>query len=152
MHAYRIAERPWALDATGAGAAMFGGRWNEINVPALYAGLSVEICALEKLVHLAGRSPRNLVLVRLSLPDAPTLYLEPVLTALPEDWQTLPAGPQAARFGSDWLESGRQLGLIVPSVVLPEARNIVLNPRHPAMREVRLDILREFSFDVRLLT
>lgn len=134
------------MDAIGAGAAMFGGRWNEIHVPALYAGLSVEICALEKLVHLAGRSPGNLVLVRITLPEAHELYYEPESTALPEDWQALPAGPQAAGFGTRWLQAAGQLGMVVPSVVLPEARNIVINPRHPAMQATTLEVLREFSF------
>jgi RES domain-containing protein len=150
VNAYRIADRAWALDATGTGAALHGARWNEMRVPALYAGLSVEIAALEKLVHTAGRTAANLVLVHLRLPDDPAFYVEPDPSTLPANWDVIPPGPQSARYGTVWLEAGAQLGLIVPSAILPEARNIMINPRHVAINEVKLTVMREFAFDSRL--
>jgi RES domain-containing protein len=54
------------------------------------------------------------------------------------------------RYGTDWLASRSHLGLIVPSVVLPLERNIVLNPLHPAMGGVRLEAEYDFTYDTRM--
>lgn len=60
MLAWRIALRRYALDRRGLGAAMFGGRWNERDVPAIYAGMTVEIAVLERFIHTTGRRlPRH---------------------------------------------------------------------------------------------
>jgi RES domain-containing protein len=56
----------------------------------------------------------------------------------------------AAAFGDAFLARGKRLGLIVPSAVIPEASNIVVNPRHPRMAGVRVEIVRDFAYDPRL--
>lgn len=52
--------------------------------------------------------------------------------------------------GDAWLLSVATLGLIVPSRVIPLERNILLNPRHPAMAEVEVVLKEPFVFDDRL--
>jgi len=52
--------------------------------------------------------------------------------------------------GDAWLHSGSSLGLLVPSRVIPLERNVLLNPRHPAMVEVRVAVSVPFVFDDRL--
>jgi RES domain-containing protein len=150
MRAWRIASSRHALDRLGTGAAIKGGRWNSANVHAIYAGLTPEIAALEKLVHTGSILPSNLVFVRIELPDDEDLYERPGLGDLPQGWSGTPAPPAAADYGDAFLVQGERLGLIVPSVVVPEAANIVINPRHPGMAEVTLEVIREFTFDRRL--
>jgi len=147
--AWRIAKKEFALDRSGFGASIKGQRWNSLNIRAIYAGLTPEISAMEKLVHAGSILPQNLQLVRLTLPDASDLYEEPDLKDLPDDWNALPGSPGAAAYGDTFLIEGIHLGLIVPSAVIPEARNIVINPNHPMMREVTIEIIRDFSFDSR---
>jgi RES domain-containing protein len=53
-------------------------------------------------------------------------------------------------FGGDWLRGGEQLGLVLPSVVVPQARNLLLNPLHPAMAKVALVHQEPFQLDERL--
>ena len=149
MRAWRIAKQAYALDRTGAGGLHEGGRWHEVGVPVIYAGLSAEICALEKLVHTGPILPVDLVLVALSLPDAPELYEKAAVAAL-AGWDVLPPGGATADFGTAFLRSGRALGLIVPSAIMPEARNVILNPLHPRFADVELAVERPFSFDPRL--
>lgn len=149
MLAWRIAKKEFALDRSGFGASIKGQRWNSLNIRAIYAGLTPEISAMEKLVHAGSILPQNLQLVRLTLPDASDLYEEPDLKDLPDDWNALPGSPGAAAYGDTFLIEGIHLGLIVPSAVIPEARNIVINPNHPMMREVTIEIIRDFSFDSR---
>jgi len=150
MQAWRIAKRRYALDRTGAGAAIKGGRWNSANVAAIYAGLTVEIAAFEKLVHAGAILPIDLVVVRIDLPDEAALYQTPSLNELPQGWNELPSSPAAAAFGDTFLAAGERLGLVVPSAVIPEASNMLINPSHPRMSDVTMEILREFTFDTRL--
>lgn len=149
MRLWRITQPKYALDRLCAGAALYGGRWNPIGHPALYCGASVAITALEKLVHL-GSGPRpSMVLVAIDMPDAGTIY-EPGVDHLPSGWNTLPTSPAAQAFGGAWLLSKTSLAMRVPSVILPEESNIVINPQHPAYPQVTLSVLRPFAFDMRL--
>ena len=150
MLAWRIAKLDRALDRTGFGASIRGQRWNGANVPAIYAGLTPEIAALEKLVHTGPMLPRDLVLVRVVLPEKPALYDVPAASDLPAGWDALPGSPAAAAYGDAFLLGRKYLGLVVPSAVMPEAQNIVVNPLHPAMEKVRFEIVRTFNFDPRL--
>ena len=149
MQAWRIAKERFALDRSGAGGLVDGGRWHAQGVPVIYAGLSVEICAMEKLVHTGKTLPTDLVLVRLSLPDDPALYEEADVSNLP-GWDASPPGKSSVDFGTSFLRSRRALGLVIPSAIVPEARNLVLNPVHPRFSDVAMTIVRPFSFDVRL--
>lgn len=149
MLVWRIAKKARALDRTGFGASIKGGRWNSQNVPAIYAGLTQAIAVMEKLVHTGSLLPKDLVIVRIEIPDDKALYDTPSLKSLPKGWDTLPSSPAAAAFGDAFLAKGKKLGLIIPSAVLPEAKNIVLNPNHPRMADVKMKILRNFAFDPR---
>ena len=150
MFAWRIAKKGRALDRTGFGASIKGQRWNNANIPAIYAGLTPEIAAMEKLVHTGSILPPDLVVVRINLPDDKSLYEIPAPGVLPDGWNALPGSPVAAAYGDAFLLKGKHLGLIVPSAVIPEARNIVINPNYPMMREVMIEIIRDFTFDSRL--
>ena len=149
MRAWRIARARYALDRSGAGGLADGGRWHARGTPVIYAGLSVEICAMEKLVHTGVILPADLQLVSLTLPDEAALYESLAAGELP-GWEATPPGPASSGFGTDFLRSGRALGLIVPSVIVPEARNLVVNPLHPRFAEVLLAVERPFVFDRRL--
>lgn len=150
MRAWRIAKRRYALDRSGAGAAVKGGRWNSANVPAIYAGLTAELAAFEKLVHAGSVLPADLVIIRIDLPEDQTLYKRPDVKDLPRGWSDLPSSPEAAAYGDAFLVGGEALGLLVPSVVVPEGSNIIINPRHPRMVDVKMEIVRMFTFDPRL--
>ena len=146
---WRIAQRPLALDRTGAGAREYGGRWNRPGTPAIYAGRTVAIAALEKFVHLAGVPALDLVLVRIELPEHCSVE-EPEIANLPADWNAVPIRHASMDFGTTWIQEERSLVLYVPSTIVPEERNAVLNPNHPEFRTVQLLIERDFTFDLRL--
>lgn len=152
MQAWRITKKDRALDRSGFGASITGQRWNSVNVPAIYAGLTLEIAALEKLVHTGSMLPLDLVVVQIALPDEPALFESPHPDTLPDGWDALPASSAAAAYGDSFLLSMKYLGLIVPSAIIPEARNIVINPAHPRMEKVTMAIIRDFTFDARLRT
>ena len=146
---WRIARRPYALDRTGRGACEHGGRWNLPGTEVVYAARSIALAALEVFVHVAGVVPRDLVLVRIELPEGCSVE-EPAVAALPVGWDALPARGASMELGSAWARGRRSLVLHVPSALVPEEGNAVLNPAHPEFAAVRMTIARPFRYDPRM--
>ncbi|MFM9047556.1 MAG: RES family NAD+ phosphorylase [Cyanobium sp.] len=150
IRAWRLSKARYAADLTGQGAARVGQRWNPPGQRAVYLGLTPEITVLEVLVHLNGVLNAPLVLCAFDVPDGPALITEPDPMAFPEGWNSVPHGHASAAFGGEWLRVGDHLGLVLPSVVVPQARNLLLNPLHPAMAQVALVHQEPFELDARL--
>lgn len=146
---WRIARRRHALDRHGTGARQEGGRWNSPGTPVLYAGCTIAIAAFEKFVHLAGVAPPDLVLVRIELPDGHSAE-RPRLADLPRGWDLVPPGPASMEFGTTWARQKRSLVLYVPSALIPEECNAILNPAHGEFAGVKLRIERDFHYDARM--
>lgn len=151
MQAWRIAKKQFALERQGAGARLAGGRWNTRGIAVIYGGMTPAIAAMEKLVHTGDMLPADLLLVRLDLPDKQRLYRNYEPGDLPKGWNALPGSTAAAEFGDAFVKAGDFLGIIVPSAVMPESANIVLNPDHAAFVQVEMTVIRPFEFDSRLL-
>jgi len=143
-------EAHMALD--GEGARLYGARWTPRGTPAVYAASHLSLAALEYLVHIdAEDAPDDLVALRISVPDDVTeLACSPA--SLPADWQQTPSPSECQAIGDDWARRGEELLLRVPSVLVPEESNVLVNPMHPDAAGVRLIGSRHFSYDVRLLT
>lgn len=116
----------------------------------MYAGTTIEICALEKFVHLGDLVHPPLVLVSILVPDDESLHFHPDPKDLPADWAELPSPASAQEFGRHWLEAGEQLVMLLPSAIIPESTNALINPRHPAYQDIKLEIVRDFTFDARM--
>ena len=129
---------------------MEGGRWNDVEVPAVYFGLTPAICCLDTFVHATGRPQIPLKITCFELPDDDELYLRPDPETMPKGWSALPADRSSMEFGTRGLEQNRQLGLIVPSAILPLESNLVVNPRHPAIQHVKVLDSFDFSYDPRM--
>lgn len=147
---WRIAQARFALDRHCEGSRLHGGRWNQPGVGALYVATSIELAALEKFVHTGGIAPVDLQLVAVDLPDDEGLIATTPIEALPADWAALPGSDAAQAFGTDWLLKGAELVLLVPSVIVPEAMNGIINPLHPRYAEVGMTLVRPFDFDPRM--
>jgi len=150
MIAWRISKAKRARDLTGKGAALDGGRWNDVDVPAVYMGFSPAICSLETFVHTNRYPVLPLMITRFILPNDADLYLEPNPATLPDGWATIPPDRASMSYGTKWLYSGQHLGLVVPSAVLPLERNIVINPGHPAVTKIVIDSQFDFMYDQRM--
>ncbi len=135
----------------GEGARLYGGRWNRPGTRLVYAAEHLSLAALELFVHLDPEDqPRVLFRFRVELPDDP-LELLP-RERLPASWRDYPAPDETAALGTDWARRGEGLALVVPSVVIPEENNVLLNPAHPRFRELKIEAGEPFSFDPRMWT
>jgi RES domain-containing protein len=149
MRGWRITDPRLALDKLCQGTAQYGGRWNPAGMPALYCGAGVAIASLEKFVHLGAAPWPDLVLVAVDLPPASRIDAPP-LADLPPGWNDMPASGAAQAFGAQWLASRSALALRVPSPIVPEEFNFVLNPSHPDYVHVMLTVVRPFIYDGRM--
>lgn len=139
MECWRICREPFA-DFGGEGARILGGRWNRPGRPLVYTADTPALAVLEVRVHLdlpPDLIPPDYVLLRI---DLGTVAIE-ALDAMPSD---------PAAFGSEWLASGRSPVRRVPSAIVPEQTNVLINPAHPAARSIAVVSERPFSFDERL--
>ena len=151
MNVYRIAREKFIRDLSGEGARLFGGRWNRRGTPMIYASEYRSLAALEVLVHTSAHQlPEDLMILTLSLPDEPS----PRIVAsddLPDQWRKYPAPQHLAELGSIWAESKKSVLLKVPSAVMPQEWNLLLNPQHEGMSRVEIADITPFSFDGRLM-
>lgn len=72
----------------------------------------------------------------------------------PEDhvgWDAIPAGGVSLDVGDQWSARLSSVLLIVPSVIVPEERNILINPTHPDVARLRARKLRRWTYDPRLV-
>lgn len=148
MRLWRIARQPYCLDREGTGAYHYGGRWTPPGTRVIHASSSIALAALEYLVH-ASRPPRDLVLVAVDVPDDAPLQ-RPRIEELPEDWASPLTSEACQDWGARWARAAAGLALAVPSVLVPEERNYVVNVAHARMKDVRLKSIRRFTYDLRL--
>ena len=146
--AWRIVAARWADAAfDGEGARRYGGRWNSPGRPAVYLAGSRALAALEMLVHLSPgvAAKQSFVRFEVSLPKA--LVSEP-------EWEIDGFEPYVGRetqlLGDHWLEETRSLALRVPSAVIPEEHNYLINPRHPDFAQLDIGPPERFALDPRL--
>ena len=151
MRVYRLVKerfRDSALD--GAGAKLYGGRWNPKGLAVVYSSDSISLAALELLVHLhRGQVLDHYLLITLEVPDADLLVLDD--SQLPTDWRADPAPASTAAIGAAWLRDQASLALAVPSTLVPRQRNVLLNPAHPHFAALAATAgFEAFGFDPRL--
>ncbi|WP_297375005.1 RES family NAD+ phosphorylase [Acidiferrobacter sp.] len=139
-------------DLSGVGAKITGGRWNSPGRAVLYCSSSIALAALETIVHLSqGALPLNRFLVRVTIPDKLWRARETLtLAAAPVTWDALPAGPASRRHGDEWLDQSRSVVLEIPSIVVPEEYNVLVNPNHARAAEVTATVMRLWRYDLRL--
>jgi RES domain-containing protein len=133
---------------TGEGARLYGGRWNHKGTALVYAASHVSLAVLEALVH-SETLPTNMVLVAYDVPAAPAPRVR-LPASLPRDWAAYPFPKVTQDLGTAWAKSRAELALRVPSAVVPNEMNWVLNPHHSAIAKVKATVLGPFSFDGRL--
>jgi RES domain-containing protein len=134
---WRIVRKPFLTQALeGLGAKQYGGRWNSKGFAVVYTSESLELAVLEALVHLdIDLLPKDVYQIGFELDDQ---FIARARTPLPGGWDNAPPyNPNVQAIGDRWIRSGSSLGLRVPAPVLPSRSNVLLNPAHPEIRQLR---------------
>jgi RES domain-containing protein len=141
-----------AHDLSGRGAEKTGGRWNQKGTALIYASTSRALACLETLVHVGGGSslPLNRYLVKLSFPTEAFQARSIFDVTANVGWDAEPPGKVSIDWGNAWALERASLLAEVPSIVVPEETNILINPAHVDIDKVKAEKLRKWSYDVRL--
>ena len=142
-----------ADDLTGRGAEITGGRWNQKGTAILYTATSPALACLETFVHLnSGGLPLNRYLVAIEIADDlwNAARVETAAT-LPVGWDASPASLTSIGLGTAWAKASTSLLLSVPSVIVPEEANILINTRHPDAAKIRATKVRKWLYDPRMV-
>lgn len=142
-----------ADDLSGKGAEITGGRWNEVGVPLVYAAENRALACLETFVHLnAGGLPLNRYLVAVEIPDELwTAAQSETPDSLEVGWDAEPAGRVSLRLGTEWARGRGSALLRVPSAIIAEECNVLINPLHPDSRRITARKVRKWLYDPRLV-
>ena len=118
----------------------------------VYTSESRALACLETVVHLnAGGLPLNRYLVQITIPDDVWDRAQrQTASDLPVGWDAEPAGRTSISFGTQWLRMGGSALLIVPSVIIEDEFNILINPLHSDRSFITATKVRKWRYDPRL--
>ena len=148
---WRICKKQHVKGAfTGEGARLYGGRWNHKGSAVVYCASSLALAALEVFVHVdPSELPDDLMSIPADIPDKLKVErLSP--NKLPKSWRAS-VGPDVLKdIGTTWAQGGQTVALFVPSAIVPEEENVLMNPTHPDFAKIKLGLPRPFAFDPRM--
>lgn len=147
MLVYRIALARFsdALFASGRAA-----RWNSNDSYVIYTASSISLACLENVVHRnkLGLNASFKVLY-IDIPDD-LLQTEIHQDELPSKWHHFENIPITQFLGNEWLINQQTAVLKVPSSIIPQEFNYLLNPKHPDFKTIKLLKAEPFIFDERI--
>lgn len=150
MILYRISNCRYIHDLTGTGARLHGGRWNSEGRSMVYLASSRALAVLEVLVHLQPMvMPANFCIAEVKVPEQSVLTLD--ATTLPLNWRDAASPAELKQIGNQFIQETRYLMMKVPSAIVPQEYNYLINPWHPDIKKVSIINTDPFSFDDRLI-
>ena len=148
MIIYRLAIEPYKDDLSGEGAKLYGGRWNPPGKAALYATENISLAVLEILVNTdLHHIPPSYHLVKIEIPAniIPAIIRK---NKLKTGWKN--DIDYTRGMGYDFLQSSHSLLLKIPSAIIDEEHNFIINTQHADFKKIKITSSKKFSFDKRL--
>lgn len=151
MTVYRIAKDKYVEDLSGKGAELYGGRWNSEGRPVLYTSAYLSLSVLELLANQVWRHvSKGYSYISIDVPD--DLSVEQLTPDdLPLGWNNPRYHSDTLRKGDHWLKANDSLGLWVPSAVLSQENNLLLNPAHKDYKKIKIKKVADLKIDHRIL-
>ncbi|MEX0773673.1 MAG: RES family NAD+ phosphorylase [Balneolales bacterium] len=149
MIVYRVTKERYAEDLSGKGAERFGGRWNNKGVPVVYTSEHRSLCLLEMLVRTpTDVIPKDLVLVEIFIPDDCSTYFISK-DELPQSWKSFPHDRFMKQIGDELLIAKKHLVIKVPSVLVENEYNYLINPFHEQVSGASVNEVKSLDLDAR---
>jgi len=144
---FRITTERWAGVLTASG---YPARWNSKGTHIIYTASSRALACLENLVHRSGEGlNQQFKITEIYIPDS--VSVESINHKnLPEGWYQMDDYHYCQKIGDNWIEHAESLALKVPSSIIRDESNILINPHHPEFSEVKVKNITPFTFDDRL--
>jgi RES domain-containing protein len=147
MILHRLTTGKYAHDISGEGSRIFGGRFNPVGLATLYTSENISLCILEILVRASKATiPDNYTLISLEIPDNGITIIQH--NKLKKDWQHDLDYTQG--IGEDFLKEKQSFCLKLPSAIVPQENNFLLNPLHADFKKVKIVSAELLELDKRL--
>jgi len=149
MELFRISAEKYSKKLTSSGSA---NRWNKSEQFVIYTSSTRSLSSLELVVHRSFIQPSLIYKVMvIYMPDKEELYKQISLKSLPQNWRSIRAYPILQEIGSSWYEEKESLALKIPSAVIPQEYNYIINTSHPDfVKNVKLIGIEDYFWDSRL--
>lgn len=147
MEVYRICLAKYAGEVFASGIR---GRWNLKGDFVIYTAGSRALACLENVVHRSGEGLSDIF--RTVVIDIPAnISIESISAdALPANWQGVKSYPSTQALGHVWYQQRTSAVLRVPSSIIPEEHNYILNSLHPDFPKISIKSTEDFFFDPRI--
>ncbi len=131
-------------------ASGYAARWNSKDVKIIYTAETRALACLENVVHRNSRGlQENFRTILIEIPQS--IHIESIdKKDLPTDWFKFGKMPVTQHLGNEWVKSAKSAVLRVPSVIIPEEHNYLINPTHPDYKHIKYLTQESFEFDPRL--
>lgn len=151
MEVFRISKNKYINDLSGTGSKLNGGRWNNKGMAVVYTSIYRSLAALELIVHVPQKNLTNdYQIATIHIPDSIKIKFISVKT-LPIHWRAVPINPHLQVIGDQWLKESKYCVFQVPSVIIPQEWNYIINPAHPEAREIMIIKTEDLVLDERFI-
>lgn len=148
MQVFRLTKSTYANDLSGVGAAIAGGRWNKKGRAVVYTSENIALALLEIVVNIPPMFQPDLQLITLEIPEDKIQIINK--EQLPDNWYHYPSPRSLKELAEPFYQNLEILGIKVPSSVVHNQSNLILNPHSLYFKEVKIFAKTPFIFDPRL--
>jgi RES domain-containing protein len=147
MLVYRITHKNYSTVLYASGIK---GRWNGAGNKVIYCAESIPLAFLENMVRRQGVGFNNdFKIMIIEIPE--TLSITSIAVSdLKEGWRDFRDYSFCQPIGDEWYKEGKTAVLKVPSAVLPECFNYVLNSEHTDYKKIKLTDTTDLVPDKRI--
>lgn len=144
---YRVVKKSHLNSAfDGEGARLYGGRWNSKGVSVVYTSDSLALCSLEIFVHLPSyQLLKEYYYIRVAFDSDLVMDAQVV-----KGWEARPVSKVSQSIGNQWVKENQGSVLRVPSVLMPDGNNYLINFNHPDSKKIKIGDPEPLDFDPRL--
>lgn len=147
MVVYRITTKKWAAILSCSG---YPARWNSKGIEVIYTASTRALACLENLVHRSGEGLHHTFRITEIYIDDQTSCETIKPANLPNQWFKMENYGNTQSKSDQWIIEKRSLLLQVPSSIIRDEYNVLINPNHPEFSRVEIQQVTHFSFDERL--
>lgn len=146
MLVFRIAHKKYAQNLSVSGLS---GRWNSDGKLVLYTCENISLCLLENMIYRVGTGFNHdykIMIIETAIESVEEINCK----KLPKNWRDIQSYSELQKMGDFWYDQQKNLMLKVPSSLLPENYNIIINTTHLDFKNVKLVDVVDYEPDERL--
>jgi len=149
MQVFRLHRKKYKVELSGKGASKTSARWNSKGTEIIYTSQNRALAMAEVVVHLnVAIIPKDFVMLEIGIPNSIKI-ITIKKNDLPLNWNVFPFNNNSQKLGDEFVKQNKYCCLKLPSVVVKEEFNILINPNHIDFKKIKIKNYVGFIFDSR---